>query len=222
MLTMASKFRYVDDIVRAKSMVASGILGDLICSRKYLCHPCGHGSAWNSRPEISGGGVLIDNGTHSVDLMHYFLGPWPKCRLLEGKRTQGLAVEETVAVSVRSASGVICRVRPFLEHQQADRQLYGYLRYARRNLRRLEEVQVSGYSHGEWVEFGNGYDKVKAFCGQIENFSRAIRGEEALCITRGGRNRLGPDDRVGLRGAPPEPLEPGSARRFIPRSQRNI
>ena len=31
--------------------------------------------------------------------------------------------------------------------------------------------------------FGKGYDKVQAFCSQIDNFSRAILGKEPLLIT---------------------------------------
>jgi predicted dehydrogenase len=33
-----------------------------------------------------------------------------------------------------------------------------------------------------WVQFGNGYDKVQAFQGQIVNFSAAIQGYEQLLI----------------------------------------
>ncbi|RME47839.1 MAG: gfo/Idh/MocA family oxidoreductase, partial [Deltaproteobacteria bacterium] len=36
---------------------------------------------------------------------------------------------------------------------------------------------------GGWEPFGTGYDKIEAFTRQIENFCRAIRGEEALRIT---------------------------------------
>jgi predicted dehydrogenase len=39
------------------------------------------------------------------------------------------------------------------------------------------------FSHGKWVTFGHGYNKVQAFRNQIDNFSRAIRGEESLLIT---------------------------------------
>lgn len=182
-LTMASKFRYVDDIVRAKSMVTSGVLGELIALENTFASRVDMASRWNSRPEISGGGVLIDNGTHSVDLMHYFLGPAADVRALEGRRTQGLAVEETVTVCMRSFSGVICRFDLSWSMSKGSDSFLDI--YGTRGAISVgwKKSKYLDYSHGEWVEFGHGYNKLKAFCNQIRNFSRALRGEETLSLT---------------------------------------
>jgi predicted dehydrogenase len=36
---------------------------------------------------------------------------------------------------------------------------------------------------GEWVVFGDGYEKVRALGCQLDNFARALLGEETLVIT---------------------------------------
>lgn len=182
-LTMASKFRYVEDIIRAKSIVASGVLGDLILFENVFANRVDMAARWNSRPEISGGGVLIDNGTHSVDLMRYFLGPLAEVHALEGRRSQGLLVEETVSLFVRSVSGVICNIDlSWSMTKQRDSFLDIYGTRGAMSIGWKKSSQLD-FSRGEWVPFGSGYSKVRAFRRQIENFSRAVRGEEPLLIT---------------------------------------
>jgi len=182
-LTMASKFRYVEDIIRAKSIIASGVLGDLILFENVFAHRVDMTSRWNARPEISGGGVLIDNGAHSVDLMHYFLGPLAEIQALEGRRGQGLVVEETVCLFARSLSGVICKVDlswDICRQSDSFLNIYGTRGAVcvgwKRSMRR-------DFAHNEWITIGSGYHKIHAFRSQIENFVRAIRGEEPLFIT---------------------------------------
>jgi predicted dehydrogenase len=182
-LTMASKFRYVEDVIRAKQIVASGILGEIVLFENAFTSRVDMRSRWNSDPSISGGGVLIDNGTHSVDLMRYFLGPLADVQVVEGKRSQGLNVEETVRIFVRSGAGVMGNIDlSWSINKELDNyiSIYGSLGTIQLGWRESKYRQAGA---ADWVVFGKGYDKVQAFRSQIENFSRSIRGEEPLLIT---------------------------------------
>lgn len=181
-LTMASKFRYVDDVVRAKAIITSGILGEIALFENAFTSWVDMSSRWNSRPEISGGGVLIDNGTHSIDLMRYFLGPLSDVQVIEGRRSQHLAVEETVRIFVRSVSGVLGSIDL---SWSLNKELPSYLNiYGSHGTVWVgwKESKYRQSSGRDWVVFGQGYDKLQAFSSQINNFAGAIRGEEILLI----------------------------------------
>jgi predicted dehydrogenase len=184
-ITMASKFRYVPDVAEAKRIVDSGILGDIVLFENAFASRVDMSNRWNSNPAISGGGVLIDNGTHSLDLARHFLGPLAEVLAIEGPRRPGLDVEDTVSVFVRSRQGVIGTIDlSWTINKELDR----YISIFGSRGALLVEWRESKYrqldSRG-WVAFGSGYDKVAAFRAQLTNFARAIKGEETLLVGPG-------------------------------------
>lgn len=182
LLTMGSKFRYVSDVVKAKEMVAAGEIGEVVLFENAFTSRVDMGGRWNSQPAVSGGGVLIDNGTHSVDVIRYFLGPLADVHAVEGKRVQNLPVEDTARLFVRSVSGVMGSIDlSWSINKELD--WYITIHGSRGTVQvgwKQSRVKPLG---GEWTVFGNGYDKVQAFTAQVTNFARAIRGEEPLLIT---------------------------------------
>lgn len=182
-LTMASKFRYVEDVIRAKSIVTSGILGEIILFENAFTSHVDMSKRWNAQPAVSGGGVLIDNGAHSVDLMRYFLGPLADVQVVEGKRVQGLQVEDTVRIFVRSVGGVMGSIDL---SWSLNKELDSYLNiFGSRGtiLVGWKESKYRQSSSRDWIVFGKGYDKVQALSSQLTNFARAVKGEEKLLIT---------------------------------------
>jgi len=186
LFTMASKFRFVDDVIRTKSIIQSGILGEILLFENAFTSHVDMTKRWNSNREISGGGVLIDNGTHSVDIIRYLLGPIAQIQAVEGKRAQGLAVEDTVQVFARSATGVICTIDlSWALNKELDSfiHVYGSEGVIQVGWR---ESRYRQRSSKDWIRFGNGYDKLTSFRNQIENFCTSLRGKTRL--------RVGPED----------------------------
>lgn len=182
-LTMGSKFRYVEDVIRAKSIVASGILGEIVLFENAFTARVDMSTRWNSNPEVSGGGVLIDNGAHSIDIIRYFLGPIADVQVVEGKRIQGLSVEDTVRVFARSAGGVMGNIDL---SWSINKELDSYINIYGSNGTVSVGWKESKYrpsSSRDWVVFGKGYNKVQAFRSQLDNFARSIRGQEPLLIS---------------------------------------
>jgi predicted dehydrogenase len=184
-LTMASKFRYVSDIRMAKALVDVRAIGDLVFVENAFTSRIDMSKRWNSDPAVSGGGVLIDNGTHAVDILRYFLGHLNDVQVVEGRRIQGLPVEDTVRVFVRNDDGVMGTADL---SWTIDKEMSTYLRLYGSEGTVLIGWQESKYrrsGESEWTKFGRGYDKVQAFRSQIANFCEAICGEADLLITPG-------------------------------------
>ena len=182
LFTMASKFRYCEDVVKAKGILASGMLGDVLQFENAFTAKVDMSQRWNSNAEFSGGGVLIDNGTHSVDIIRYFLGGIDSVLVVDAGGTQGLSVDENVKMFAKTKDDVTASVDltwginkelPYFIS------IYGSAGTLHIGWR---ESKYKVNSNADWTVFGKGYDKVASFKGKIENFSNALRGKEELFI----------------------------------------
>ena len=182
-VTMASKFRYVDDVIRAKKILDSGILGETILFENVFASRVQMAGRWNADPAVSGGGVLIDNGTHSVDVARYFLGPIAEVSAVEGKRVQGLAVEDTAQMFLRTADGAMGTVDLSWSVDKAVDAYIGV--YGSEGTVEIgwKTARYRQASSPDWLVFGSGYDKVAAMRAQVVNFCGALGHREPLLIT---------------------------------------
>jgi len=183
LMMMASKFRYVDDIIKAKAILESGILGDIVLYENAFCGKASMKQRWNSNLALAGGGVLIDNGSHSVDIARYLLGPLREVQADYGISAQGLDVEDTVRMQFRTERGVMGQVDlswsvdKSSEHYIGVYGSEGTLQIGWKGSRyRQDGVQ-------RWIPFGSGYDKVAAFRSQIANFIGALKGTQLPLIS---------------------------------------
>ena len=183
-LMMASKFRYVADMVKARSLVASKTIGEPVLFENTFTGVVDMTKRWNANEAVSGGGVLIDNGTHSVDVTRYLLGPIEAVQAVDGPRLQGLAVDETVQFFARTASGIVGRIDlSWSIHKPLPTfvTVYGSEGVLHVGWRKSEYKRTGS---DDWIQFGDGYDKVQAFRSQLENFSLCIRGDARPLITK--------------------------------------
>lgn len=65
--------------IKAKEIIQSGKIGPILYLRGRYGHGgrLGYEKEWRANPEISGGGELLDQGVHLIDLSRWFLGEFP-------------------------------------------------------------------------------------------------------------------------------------------------
>lgn len=78
--------RHHRSLRKAREIFLSGQLGELMFIRGRYGHGgrIGYDNEWRADPKLSGGGELIDQGPHLIDLSRWFLGDFPH---VEGRAT---------------------------------------------------------------------------------------------------------------------------------------
>ncbi len=177
LVAMASKFRYVDDLCRARVMVKEGAIGDLRLVENVFTGVVDMSERWNSQKEVSGGGVLIDNGTHSVDIIRFLAGPIQSVFATPGPRIQPLEVEDHVFAFVRTETDVLAVLETSWSIHKDQAHFIALHGESGTIQLGWKKSRIRRSLTGPWEEFGSGYDKVAAFTGQVNEFVEGVRGD---------------------------------------------
>jgi predicted dehydrogenase len=99
--------RYHPALRKARELVDAGALGPLMFLRARYGHGGrkGYDREWRADPALSGGGELIDQGVHLIDLAGWFLGDFST---VEGHATTSfwdMKVDDNAFLSLRTAAG---------------------------------------------------------------------------------------------------------------------
>ncbi|HVS84902.1 MAG TPA: Gfo/Idh/MocA family oxidoreductase [Gaiellaceae bacterium] len=75
-LKVGFNHRFHPAVARAHELAAAGAIGPLLSIRAAYGHGgrAGYEREWRADPELSGGGELLDQGVHVLDLCRWFLG----------------------------------------------------------------------------------------------------------------------------------------------------
>jgi predicted dehydrogenase len=182
-LMMASKYRYDDDIVKAKAILEAGILGRVVLYENTFCAKAMMKDRWNASREIAGGGVLIDNGTHAVDIARYLLGPIQEVQAQNGISAQALEVEDTARLQFRTRAGVIGMIDLSWSINKEVDNFISVFGSEGTLLIGWKGASYKQDGNSRWVRFGEGYDKIGALRKQLENFVGTLSGTARPLIT---------------------------------------
>ena len=96
--------RYHPGVMRAKSIVESGRLGKIIALRGLYGKSGGKNFAhsWRNDYTISGGGILLDQGIHMLDLFNFFLGGFTSVKAFLSNGHWGFDVEDNAVVILKN------------------------------------------------------------------------------------------------------------------------
>jgi predicted dehydrogenase len=97
--------RFHPALLKAHQMFVDGAVGPLMYVRARYGHGArvGYEKEWRARPEVSGGGELIDQGMHLIDLARWFAGEFVQVDGLAGRWFWDMPVEDNAFLLLRTA-----------------------------------------------------------------------------------------------------------------------
>lgn len=104
--------RFYDAASQLKKTIDAGRFGDMVLGDAYVkwhrTDAYYQSAAWRGTWKLDGGGALMNQGIHSVDLLQWYMGPVESVQaFVANRKHQSIEVEDTVVASLRFANGAL-------------------------------------------------------------------------------------------------------------------
>ena len=105
--TLATRHRVHPACLKAAELLRGGVLGPMMFVRGRYGHGgrIGYDREWRADPRLSGGGELIDQGVHLIDLARLFLGDFATIQGHVATSFWDMPVDDNAFISLRTAAG---------------------------------------------------------------------------------------------------------------------
>lgn len=99
--------RYHPAFIKAREIFESGVMGEMMFIRARYGHGgrIGYDKEWRADPKLSGGGELIDQGIHLIDLASWFLGEFTKVEGHAATYFWNMPVDDNAFLSLQTVKG---------------------------------------------------------------------------------------------------------------------
>ncbi len=181
LLLTAFKFRFFDEVHKAKEIIEKGGLGHILNFRLMFGGHMSMDGTWYAMRNFSGGGVIMDNGPHAIDLIRYLLGEVESVTVQTAHHRQ-VEVEDTAMLTFFLCNGPFGSVdlswnssvpsKTYLELYGEDGAI----------LMDLQGLTCKYKTWEDWKRIPNRVTIEEAFARQINYFVRSIQGDRSSSI----------------------------------------
>ncbi|MBQ8173954.1 MAG: Gfo/Idh/MocA family oxidoreductase [Clostridia bacterium] len=196
LLTVISQLRFAKDIQWVKRLIADGSFGRIsLCGlhmKYYRAKEYYSSSPWKGTLKFDGGGALMNQGIHGIDLLEYLVGPIKAACGKIATLCHDIEVEDTAVATVEFESGALGLIEgstcayPGFERRIEIHGDEGYV-ILRETL--IEKLMIGGREvsvESLGGKAGTASDPTALGCHnhrmQMENLLAAIEGREKLLV----------------------------------------
>ncbi|MBQ3134821.1 MAG: Gfo/Idh/MocA family oxidoreductase [Oscillospiraceae bacterium] len=196
-LTTICQLRFFPDVQKAKKIVEDGMLGKLVfcdLSMKYWRDPAYFaGSNWRGTRALDGGGALMNQGIHGVDLLLYMVGDGKVVYAKNCTRFHDIEVEDASVAVLEFENGAMGTIEastcanPGFERRIEINGTRGAMVLVEGRIHKLivdGEIRIdSDDAAAASTAGGNTVPAWEPYTWQLGNFIGAIHGEQKLLLT---------------------------------------
>lgn len=193
--------RYHGAVVQAKSLVDGGSLGEVLWMRGIYgkSGAADFESSWRSNREIAGGGILLDQGIHMVDLFRLFCGDFHEVKSFITNSFWKIDVEDNAFALLRNRRAQVAMLHSSSTHWKHTFSLdifleRGYLTISgilssTRSYGQGEKLIVAtrqfeneGHALGNPREEITYFDRDLSWQLEVEDFVDCVKNDKKVCV----------------------------------------